>query len=270
MSQSAAPSCGSRGCCRRPGDRRSGGAGGRPGAVAAQHPTVGVAAGPRSARASRRPRTSATRRRPGRALAADQLRGGAGAGPGRLRRHGLAGAASSGCPTPTIPTCWPALPIPGHVRRPLRTASSWRPRAGATANAARSGATRCRTELVEELRTAAEGRRCARAVPDPRGGEAEPGGGGELGPTGSNARTRPTWPRCAAGSRTPTCTPKVSRPIAIPHVITGHPRHTDLPLRDFEIGMSGQQQIEADVDERPLIAVLSDRLRHARRAARRR
>jgi nitroreductase len=44
--------------------------------------------------------------------------------------------------------------------------------------------------------------------------------------------------------------------IAIPHVPTGHPRHTDLPLRDFEIGVSGQQQIEADVDERPLIAVL--------------
>ena len=44
---------------------------------------------------------------------------------------------------------------------------------------------------------------------------------------------------------------------AIPHVTTGHPRHTDIPLRDFELGVSGQQQIDADVDERPLIAVLS-------------
>jgi nitroreductase len=44
--------------------------------------------------------------------------------------------------------------------------------------------------------------------------------------------------------------------FAIPHVPTGHPRHTDIPLRDFEIGVSGQQQIAADVDERPLIAVL--------------
>lgn len=43
---------------------------------------------------------------------------------------------------------------------------------------------------------------------------------------------------------------------AIPHVTDGHPRHTDIPLRDFEIGVSGREQIEADVDERPLIAVL--------------
>ena len=117
---------------------------GRPGAVAAQHPTVGLAAGPRSARATRRPRTSATRRRPGRALAADQLRGSAGAGPGRIRRRWAGWCTSSGCLTPTIPTCWPALPTSVHVRRPLRTVSSWRPRVGATANAARSGATRCR------------------------------------------------------------------------------------------------------------------------------
>ena len=43
---------------------------------------------------------------------------------------------------------------------------------------------------------------------------------------------------------------------AIPHVRAGHPRHTDIPLRDFEIGVSGRQQIEADIDEHPLIAVL--------------
>ncbi len=43
---------------------------------------------------------------------------------------------------------------------------------------------------------------------------------------------------------------------AIPHVTIGHPRHTDIPLRDFEVGVTGRQQIEADVDEHPLIAVL--------------
>jgi nitroreductase len=43
---------------------------------------------------------------------------------------------------------------------------------------------------------------------------------------------------------------------AIPHVQAGHPRHTDIPLRDFEVGLSGREQIQADVDEHPLIAVL--------------
>jgi nitroreductase len=43
---------------------------------------------------------------------------------------------------------------------------------------------------------------------------------------------------------------------AVPHVAAGHPRHTDIPLRDFEVGVSGMQQIEADVGEYPLIAVL--------------
>jgi nitroreductase len=43
---------------------------------------------------------------------------------------------------------------------------------------------------------------------------------------------------------------------AVPHVAAGHPRHTDIPLRDFEVGVSGLQQIEADVGEHPLIAVL--------------
>lgn len=42
----------------------------------------------------------------------------------------------------------------------------------------------------------------------------------------------------------------------IPHVTLGHPRRTDIPLRDFEVGLSGRQQIAADQDERPLIAVL--------------
>ncbi len=43
---------------------------------------------------------------------------------------------------------------------------------------------------------------------------------------------------------------------AIPHVPPGQGRHTDVPLRDFEIGVSGRLLIERDVDERPLIAVL--------------
>jgi nitroreductase len=43
---------------------------------------------------------------------------------------------------------------------------------------------------------------------------------------------------------------------AIAHVPVGSPRHTDVPLRDFEIGVTGRQLIERDVDERPLIAVV--------------
>ncbi len=43
---------------------------------------------------------------------------------------------------------------------------------------------------------------------------------------------------------------------AIPHVPANQPRHTDVPLRDFEVGVTGRQLIERDVDERPLIAVI--------------
>lgn len=46
---------------------------------------------------------------------------------------------------------------------------------------------------------------------------------------------------------------------AIPQVGAEHPRHTDIPLRDFEVGISGGQLIERDVDERPLIAVIMTR-----------
>lgn len=42
---------------------------------------------------------------------------------------------------------------------------------------------------------------------------------------------------------------------AVPHVPADTPRHTDVPMRDFELGVSGRQLIEADVDERPVIAV---------------
>ena len=43
---------------------------------------------------------------------------------------------------------------------------------------------------------------------------------------------------------------------AVPHVAPGHPRRTDVPVRDFELGVTGRQMIELDVDERPLIAVV--------------
>jgi nitroreductase len=43
---------------------------------------------------------------------------------------------------------------------------------------------------------------------------------------------------------------------AVPKVEPGHPRHTDVPLRDFEVGVSGRELIAQDVDERPLLAVI--------------
>lgn len=42
----------------------------------------------------------------------------------------------------------------------------------------------------------------------------------------------------------------------VPHVQDGHPRRTDIPNRDFEIGIDGRQMIELDVAERPTIAVV--------------
>lgn len=43
---------------------------------------------------------------------------------------------------------------------------------------------------------------------------------------------------------------------AVPHVRAGSPRHTDIPLRDFEVGISGRDLIQSDIDEQPLIAVV--------------
>lgn len=43
---------------------------------------------------------------------------------------------------------------------------------------------------------------------------------------------------------------------AIAHVPSGQARHTDVPLRDFEVGVSGRLLIDQDVDEHPLIAVV--------------
>ena len=42
----------------------------------------------------------------------------------------------------------------------------------------------------------------------------------------------------------------------VPAVRAGHPRHTDVPLRDFEAGVAGGQLIAVGVDERPMIAVV--------------
>ena len=42
----------------------------------------------------------------------------------------------------------------------------------------------------------------------------------------------------------------------IPEVPVDSPRHTDVPLRDFEAGVSGGQLVAAGVDEQPLLAVL--------------
>jgi len=46
---------------------------------------------------------------------------------------------------------------------------------------------------------------------------------------------------------------------AVPHVDPAHPRHLDVPQRDFEVGVSGAQMIERDVAEKPLIAVMLTR-----------
>lgn len=43
---------------------------------------------------------------------------------------------------------------------------------------------------------------------------------------------------------------------AIPAVADDTPRHTDIPLRDFELGIPGTQLINAGADERPLIVVI--------------
>lgn len=42
----------------------------------------------------------------------------------------------------------------------------------------------------------------------------------------------------------------------IPRVSGEDPRHTDVPLRDFEVGVTGGQLIKHDVDEHPLIVVV--------------
>jgi nitroreductase len=43
---------------------------------------------------------------------------------------------------------------------------------------------------------------------------------------------------------------------AVPHVSAGAPRHTDVPVRDFEAGITGGQPLVDLVDERPVYIVL--------------
>jgi hypothetical protein len=43
---------------------------------------------------------------------------------------------------------------------------------------------------------------------------------------------------------------------AVPHVAAGAPRHTDVPVRDFEAGISGGEPLVDLIDERPLYIVL--------------
>jgi nitroreductase len=40
-------------------------------------------------------------------------------------------------------------------------------------------------------------------------------------------------------------------PTAVPHLTEGQQRHTAVPVRDFEVGRTGAQQIPAGVDEQP-------------------
>lgn len=52
---------------------------------------------------------------------------------------------------------------------------------------------------------------------------------------------------------------------AVPRITNGQPRHANIPLRDFEIGVSGGQLIDSGIDERPLMAILftdSDHQKH--------
>lgn len=46
---------------------------------------------------------------------------------------------------------------------------------------------------------------------------------------------------------------------AVPHVAPGHPRHTEVPVRDFEVGAPGGQELAGGVDERPAYLVVFSR-----------
>jgi nitroreductase len=43
---------------------------------------------------------------------------------------------------------------------------------------------------------------------------------------------------------------------AIPHAVPGSPRHTDVPVRDFEAGISGGETLPEGIDEQPLYLVV--------------
>jgi nitroreductase len=60
----------------------------------------------------------------------------------------------------------------------------------------------------------------------------------------------------ASWLRSDPATPDGVPASVIPAVSSGQPRHTDIPLRDFELGIPGKQLISAGTDERPLIGVI--------------
>jgi nitroreductase len=45
-------------------------------------------------------------------------------------------------------------------------------------------------------------------------------------------------------------------PEVVPHVDPSAPRHTNVPLRDFEVGVPGSQLVDARTDEQPQLAVV--------------
>ncbi|HEY6748806.1 MAG TPA: nitroreductase family protein [Mycobacteriales bacterium] len=44
---------------------------------------------------------------------------------------------------------------------------------------------------------------------------------------------------------------------AVPHAVPGTPRHTDVPVRDFEAGITGGESLPEGVDEQPLYLIVS-------------
>ncbi len=64
------------------------------------------------------------------------------------------------------------------------------------------------------------------------------------------ARWVGSWPE-AAGEGVPAG--------AMPHATAGRPRHTDVPVRDFEAGTRGEQEVAGDVDEQPAYLVVLTR-----------
>jgi nitroreductase len=56
--------------------------------------------------------------------------------------------------------------------------------------------------------------------------------------------------------RTDDTHPDGVRATAIPHLRAGHPRHTDVSVGDYALDIPGQQSIAAEVDERPLLALV--------------
>jgi nitroreductase len=43
---------------------------------------------------------------------------------------------------------------------------------------------------------------------------------------------------------------------AVPHAVAGSPRHTDVPVRDFEAGITGGEALPEGIDEQPLFVVV--------------